>query len=484
MEFLDANGLKTLCNEIKKYISSIKESLEQNNVNLEKFKATVGVDAGKPLDDPRFPGAPFSRGDVNSCLQDFAKSFDTLNESAIKKSNISTELTKLLKTVGGQSLIKTSGSDSNIPIVDTSNFVTNNLFEHVLGNDDVLYYNPLGAASVQDIVDNIDERISSIEENPMILFANAKSISRRSQLSGFEINDIVYCQGELDKANAGTNKSTINKFIVIKPNNTYVLAPAPYNIYNEDGSIEVNADNIYITRPIDGGIYVIMKNPFNGTEKDWVNINDYLVELVDFYDNFAPDFNAMFGRELGSYFEFDNNLTDLQAILTDVSNNINTFKSKLNYVEIFIDTLQDGIPQIDKDTLEKIHNNNPSYLIINGSWCKYSNDSFYGHFTIADSANDFHTTVYSGLFVIDPNNGYIVIDQGNAENLDDKFQSKFTHTSQLATINGSPLYYGGSLNIVANTSTLEAAINEQKVRIDTLEQKIDALTETVNNLSK
>ena len=96
----------------------------------------------------------------------------------------------------------------------------------------------------------------------------------------------------------------------------------------------------------------------------------------------------------------------------------------------------------------------------------------------------FHTTVYSGTFAIDPNNGYIVIDQGNAENLDDKFQSKFTNTSQLATINGSPLYYGGSLNIVANTSTLEAAINEQKVRIDTLEQKIDALTETVNNLSK
>lgn len=486
MEFLDANGLKTLCTEIKKYISNIKETLDQNKVDLESFKATLGVDAGKVLTDLGWPGQPYAPDSVDACLQEFARNFSELDASAIKTNNISDELTKLLKTVGGQSLIKTSGSDSNIPIADTSDFVTNDWFEHILGNDDVLDYDPLGAAPVQNIVDNIDERISSIEENPMILFANANSISRKSQLSDFSTNDIVYCTGELDSANAGTNKSTVNKFIVIRSNNTYELAPAPYNIYNGDGSVEANADNFYITRPIDGSIHVLAKDPWGGVQDlRWMDLNVYYKELIDFYDDFGPDFGETFGIGLGECFNWKGTESyQLQTILKDIEDNINSFKPKLNYVEIFIDTLDNGMPHIYKDDLEKIRNNNPSYLIINGSWCKMtSKEAFTGHFTIADSANDFHTTVYSGLFGID-SNGYIIIDQGSSENLDDKFQSKFTNTSQLATINGSPLYYGGSLNVVASTSALETAINEQKTRIDTLEQKIDALTETINNLNK
>ena len=87
------------------------------------------------------------------------------------------------------------------------------------------------------------------------------------------------------------------------------------------------------------------------------------------------------------------------------------------------------------------------------------------------------------MFALLPD-GSIMIDQGAAENLDEKFQYKLTNTSQLATINGTPLYYGGNIRVTTDLSGIEQAINEQNSRIDALEQKINALTEIVNNLNK
>ena len=485
MEFLDANGLKTLCNEIKRYIEKYRESMQgeidylmNNAVDQEEFRTTLGVDSGSLIPDPGWQGQPYDSGSVNGALQQLAQFVSTIDDNYLTSSK--------LKTVGGQSLIKTTGSDSDIPLADTSEFITNTRFEECMGTDDQVAYEPLGLGTMQDIIDNVDERISDLETNPLVLSITPGTISKKSQLSNFKNNDIVFCTGELDPENAGTNKSTVNKFIIVGPNNTYTLAPEPYNIYNNDGSSAVNSHNLYVAGPVDGHIYMVMKNPWNNIGLDLVDINQYFKELVDFYENFDIDFRDTFGISLATSFNWEgSDSSTLQTILDQISAYINSFKSKLNYVEVFIDGLDNGVPQISREDLEKIRNNNPSYIIINGSWCKMlSRDSFTGHFTIADSNTDFSTTVYSGMFAINLNTGDIVVDQGAAENLDEKFQYKLTNKSQLATINGQPLYYGGNIKVTTDLSGLEQAINEQSIRIDALEQKINALTETVNNLSK
>ena len=486
MEFLDANGLKTLCNEIKKYISNIKESLEQNTVDIEKFKTTLGVAPGDLMTDPGWQGQPYDSASVNNVLQQLAQFVSTIEDNYITAQNIPTALARVLRTIGGQPLLKAPGLDNDIPLPDTSDYVSYDLFEHVMGNDDVLTYRNEDA-SMQIHLDTIGDQISALEENPMILRVSSQVINKKSQLSLLKVNAIAYCRCELDDANAGTNKSTVNTFITKGPNNQYELTEAPYNIYNADGTVEANASNFYITYPQNGGIYVIMKNPDNLDENlDLVNINKYFAELAHFYEEFDIDFRSTFGKSMAESFNWEgsDSLT-LQDILDQILTYINSFKSKLNYVEVFIDGLDNGVPKISQADLEKIRNNNPSHIIINGSWCKMlSRDSFTGHFTIADSNTDFSTTVYSGMFAINLNTGDIVVDQGAAENLDEKFQYKLTNKSQLATINGQPLYYGGNIKVTTDLSGIEQAINEQNLRIDALEQKINALTETVNNLSK
>ena len=484
MEFLDVNGLKTLCNEIKKYISNIKESLEQNTVDIEKFKTTLGVDPGEVMDAPGWQGQPYDPASVNSVLQQLARFVSTIEDNYITPQNIPAALTRVLRTVGGQSLLKGPGLNNDIPLPDTSDLLSIDQFVHVMGNDDVLTYRDEDAP-MQTHLDKIGDQIMSLEENPMILHASSQVINNKSQLALLKVNDIAYCRCELDDANIGTNKSTVNTFIIKHSNNQYGFAEAPYNTYNADGTVEANASNFYITYPQDGGIYVIMKSPFGLDEKlDLVNINRYFAELINFYEDFNPDFGETFGILMGECFNWEgSNGSQLQTILDQISTYINSFKSKLNYVEVFIEGLDNGVPKITPEDLEKINNNNPSYIIINGSWCQISNGSIKGHFTVADNLNDFHTTVYSGIFVLGPD-GSIVIDQGAAENLDEKFQYKLTNTSQLATINDTPLYYGGNIRVTTDLSGIEQAINEQNSRIDALEQKINTLTEIVNNLNK
>lgn len=486
MEFLDANGLKTLCNEIKKYVEKYITPLQgdvdylmSNAVDQEEFKKTLGVYASNLMTEPGWQGQPYDSASVDSVLQQLARYVSSLEANCITSSN--------LRTIGGQSLLKGPGLDNNIPLPDTSEFVTNTRFEECMGTDDQVTYEPLGLGTVQDIIDNVDERISDLETNPLVLNITPGTISEKSQLSNFKNNDIVFCTGELDPENAGTNKSTVNKFIIVGSNNTYTLAPEPYNIYNSDGSSAVNLYNLYVAGPVDGHIYMVMKNTVENTEKlDLVNINKYFAEFGEFYEEFNTDFGDTFGIPMGTCFNWEgSDGLQLQPILDEISAYINSFKSKLNYVEVFIDGLDNGVPKISQADLEKINNNNPSYIIINGSWCKMlSRDSFTGHFTIADSNTDFSTTVYSGMFAINLNTGDIVVDQGAAENLDEKFQYKLTNKSQLATINGQPLYYGGNIKVTTDLSGIEQAINEQNLRIDALEQKINALTETVNNLNK
>ena len=353
MEFLDVNGLKTLCNEIKKYISNIKESLEQNTVDIEKFKTTLGVDPGEVMDAPGWQGQPYDSASVNSVLQQLAQFVSTIENNYITPQNIPAALTRVLRTVGGQSLLKEPGLNNDIPLPDTSDLLSIDQFVHVMGNDDVLTYRDEDAP-MQTHLDKIGDQIMSLEENPMILHASSQVINNKSQLALLKVNDIAYCRCELDDANTGTNKSTVNTFIIKHSNNQYGFAEAPYNIYNADGTVEANASNFYITYPQDGGIYVIMKSPFDLDEKlDLVNINRYFAELINFYEEFNPDFGATFGILMGECFNWEgSNGSQLQAILDQISTYINSFKSKLNYVEVFIEGLDNGVPKITPEDLE------------------------------------------------------------------------------------------------------------------------------------
>ena len=179
MEFLDVNGLKTLCNEIKKYVEKYITPMQgqidylmSNAVDDEDFKKTIGVYAANLMTDPGWQGPPYDSASVDSVLQQLARYVDLLKTNCITSSN--------LRTVGGQSRLKGPGLNNYIPLPDTSDLLSIDQFVHVMGNDDVLTYRDEDAP-MQTHLDKIGDQIMSLEENPMILHASSQVINNKSQ---------------------------------------------------------------------------------------------------------------------------------------------------------------------------------------------------------------------------------------------------------------------------------------------------------------